>query len=269
MSALDENIMRPALAATKKATQVQGSISAASSLNGRSRWAYPRRRRSTVMIEPTTSTSANTCTVSMVGNSQSDSRIWVGNFKSCSQVRACSTAMRYTLHIGYPTSRGHDARADDDSGYSDRPGGAAAHRRFGPVLRIPAHARLHHPQDGGKRRHQEHFHAKYPVEQLARRLRDGQEDAAREQHTQCRPDPRCRFGAEHRQRLCPSGDTHEPKTDDVDGCQQNRNGDDMHRLHQRDKPICGLKRHADTGPRQPIAELLNHVSPDPLRERLL
>src|ERR1700724_213607 len=104
------------------------------------------RRRSSVMMEPTPRPSATTCTVSMVGNSQSDSRIWVGKFKFCSHVRACSTAMRYTLHIGYPTSRGHDAGPGDDGGYYDSAGGATAHRRFGPVLRIPDHARLQHPQ---------------------------------------------------------------------------------------------------------------------------
>src|SRR5882724_3623695 len=146
MSALDENIRKPAPAAMVKATHVQGSISPASSLKGRSRFASPKRRRSTVMIEPTTNTSANTCTVSMVGNSQTDSRISVGNFRSCSHVRACSTAMHYALYIGDPTTGRHDACADDHSDYADGAGCVAPRRRCGPILRVLAHAQLHHPE---------------------------------------------------------------------------------------------------------------------------
>src|SRR6266478_786912 len=166
MSALDENIRKPATAATAKATQVQGSISRASSLKGRSRLASPKRRKSTVMIEPTTNTSANTCTVSMVGNSQTDSRIWVGKFRSCSHVRACSTAMRYSLHIGNPTSGRDNAGADNHGDQADGAGRVAPRRRFGPILRVLTHAQLHNPKHSGERQYHEHFYPKCPIEQL-------------------------------------------------------------------------------------------------------
>src|SRR5580700_4374306 len=79
LTADDENSSPPLVAAQTKAIQVQGSTSAVSSVTARAREARFSSRRSTTMIEPTTRTMHSTCTDSIVGKSQVDSRIAVAN----------------------------------------------------------------------------------------------------------------------------------------------------------------------------------------------
>src|SRR5664279_223625 len=73
------------MAARTNADQVQGNDSAATSVKGRCLLPSPNKRRSTIMIDPTTKASANTCTVSIVGNNHTDSRISVGKLRFCIQ----------------------------------------------------------------------------------------------------------------------------------------------------------------------------------------
>src|SRR5450755_2728369 len=147
----------PASAAMPKAVQVQGSISAATWLNGRALLVNPKSRRSTVMMLPTTRTNANTCTVSIVGNIHTDSRICVGKLSSCSLISHCGS------DIGNPAPRGHDARPDDNRRNADDTPCAAARGGLRPIVRIAPRAALHEQQDAGKRQHQQHFHAKDPI----------------------------------------------------------------------------------------------------------
>src|ERR1700724_2806410 len=88
MSALDENIRSPAIAATAKADQVHGRASAVRSETERPRFASPRSRRSTIDIDPTTNANASTCRVSMDGKSQVDSRIALGKPRFCTHVQS-------------------------------------------------------------------------------------------------------------------------------------------------------------------------------------
>src|SRR5271169_1138784 len=136
---------KPAVAATANALQVHGNISAATWLKGRSLLLSPISRRSTVMIEPTTKTNANTWIVSIVGNSHSDSRICVGKFKTCSQAKARSMEVR--SDIGYPAARDHDASADRHAKPSERLPRASSRGRIAPIVGTAAHAQLRGSQD--------------------------------------------------------------------------------------------------------------------------
>ena len=63
------------ITATQKLAQVQGRTSAVNSRTLRSLRLRPSRRRSTIVMEPTTNAMAITCTLSMLGKSQEDSLI--------------------------------------------------------------------------------------------------------------------------------------------------------------------------------------------------
>ena len=84
---------RPATAAMAKAIQVIGSRDSIVSSMRRPFDASPISRRSTTEIDPTTVTKAITCTHSIAGNSQSDSRIVVESCVVCSQLMTSPTAL--------------------------------------------------------------------------------------------------------------------------------------------------------------------------------
>ncbi len=74
-TALDENSSRPVIAAATKAVQVNGRTSAVRRVTARLLEARPSRRRSTMLIEPTTRVMESTWTDSTHGNSVPLSRI--------------------------------------------------------------------------------------------------------------------------------------------------------------------------------------------------
>jgi hypothetical protein len=84
---LDENNRAPLHTATAKAVHVHGSVSSIKSPTGRSRRLRSSRRRSTMVIEPTTRAMASTCTLSMPGNSQEDSLMAIAGAVDSSQFR--------------------------------------------------------------------------------------------------------------------------------------------------------------------------------------
>ncbi len=76
-TALEENSRRPVIAAITNTTQVKGSTSPVRRLTARPLEAIPKRRRSTMLIEPTTRVMHSTWIDSTMGNRLPFSRIAV------------------------------------------------------------------------------------------------------------------------------------------------------------------------------------------------
>src|ERR1700730_13785329 len=123
--ALAENSRLPVTAAKANATQVQGRTSRVNLPTGRSKDARPRRRRSRIEIEPTTSAMASTCTDSTQGKRISFSRISVASAVASSHFSPGSNHM--DLVIGDP------ATAEDD-GDPEGKGGQGNQRRAPSAL---------------------------------------------------------------------------------------------------------------------------------------
>src|SRR5690242_2201375 len=119
----------PAIAATAKLAQVHGSISRENELNGRSLFAIPRSLKSTRMIVPSTRVSAITCTVSTVGNSQTDSR-------TCTASAEFSMAASIDSDIGNPTTGGGYCNPQNENQHAEEPGNDLTIAALAPVIRI-------------------------------------------------------------------------------------------------------------------------------------
>src|SRR6266852_1428141 len=240
--AFDENSKPPVNAAMAKAIDVQGKSSRVRRPTARSTEASPNRRRSTIEIVPTTVTIASTCTDSIQGNSDSFSRISVATPVASRDLSQSSRSTPPVLRfrpIGDPAAGEDDADPEEEENTGDDARRGARLRRWFGGRRIPDEAQERERRDE-RGEQQRHLELEDRIAQRPRRLAHDHDDAGEQQDQQRPPDQGKKARGDAFERLVAPEETKKPEGYHQDRRHDQRDREDMDRLHRRHDPAGAL-----------------------------